>query len=61
MDYDRHYLEIALEEAEIAYHEGSIPIGAVLVGPNGEMLSRGHNRVFTHDDPSWHAEIDVIR
>jgi tRNA(adenine34) deaminase len=61
MNIDRHYLEMALEEAKIAYQEGTIPIGAVLVGPDGEMLSRGHNRVYTHDDPSWHAEIDVIR
>lgn len=58
---DRHYLEIALEEAEIAFSEGTIPIGAVIVGPEGEIISRGRNRVFSSMDPSCHAEIDVIR
>jgi tRNA(adenine34) deaminase len=61
LNKDRYYLEIALEEAEIASKEGTIPIGAVLVGPEGDILSRGHNRVYTHNDPSWHAEMDVIR
>jgi tRNA(adenine34) deaminase len=58
---DRYYLEIALEEAEKAFAEGTIPIGAVIVGPDGEIISRGRNRVFTSMDPSCHAEIDVIR
>ncbi len=58
---DRYYLEIALEEAEMAFSEGTIPIGAVIVGPAGEIISRGRNRVFTAMDPSCHAEIDVIR
>ncbi|SFL80262.1 tRNA(adenine34) deaminase [Paenibacillus sp. 1_12] len=61
MDNDRYFLELALEEARIASKGGSIPIGAVLVGPDGDILSRGHNRVYTMHDPSWHAEIDVIR
>jgi len=58
---DRYYLNIALEEAEIAFTEGTIPIGAVLVGPDGNIINRGRNRVFTAFDPSCHAEIDVIR
>jgi len=61
MELDRYFLKIALEEAQIAFEEGTIPIGAVLVSPDGELLSRGRNRVFTAQDPSWHAEIDVIR
>ncbi len=61
METDRYFLEIALEEAKIAFDEGTIPIGAVLVSPEGKILSRGRNRVFTAHDPSWHAEIDVIR
>ncbi len=61
MDLDRHYLEMALDEAEVAVREGCLPIGAVVVGPEGELLSRGHNRVGTESDTVAHAEIDAIR
>jgi tRNA(adenine34) deaminase len=57
LDPDRYYLEMAIEEAKMAAKEGSIPIGAVLVGPDGELLSRGHNRVYSQHDPSWHSTI----
>jgi len=58
---DRFFLEMALEEAEMAFHEGTVPIGAVLVDPSGNVIGKGRNRVFTNQDPTWHAEIDVIR
>ncbi len=61
MDLDRYFLELALEEAEIAFNEGTIPIGATLVDHEGNIISKGRNRVFTKLDPSCHAEIDVIR
>jgi tRNA(adenine34) deaminase len=61
LDQDRYFLELALEEAETACKEGTVPIGAVLVDPNGSILSRGRNRIFTNFDPTCHAEIDVIR
>jgi tRNA(adenine34) deaminase len=61
VEVDRYFLEIALEEARLAYEEGTIPIGAVLVSPDGKIVSRGRNRVYTTSDPSWHAEIDCIR
>ncbi|MBH5319583.1 nucleoside deaminase [Paenibacillus sp. GSMTC-2017] len=61
MQSDRYYLELAFEEAEKASCEGSIPIGAVLVAPNGDVISRGRNQVFTAWDPTCHAEIDAIR
>lgn len=40
---DRYYLEIALEEAEEAFEEGAIPIGAVIAGPEGKILSAAAN------------------
>ncbi|MDR6549070.1 nucleoside deaminase [Paenibacillus qinlingensis] len=61
MDMDRHFLEIALEEAEIASSVGTVPIGAVLVDHEGNILNKGRNRIFTANDPTGHAEIDVIR
>ncbi|WP_246628111.1 nucleoside deaminase [Paenibacillus oenotherae] len=61
MEMDRYFLTIALDEAEIALKEGTVPIGAVLVDPEGNILSKGRNRIFTTSDPTCHAEIDVIR
>lgn len=60
MDH-RFYLEIAVREAEAASKEDTFPVGAVLVGGNGEILSVGRNRVFTRGDYTNHAEVDVIR
>ncbi|MHC0039496.1 nucleoside deaminase [Pseudoneobacillus sp. C159] len=61
MDLDRYFLELALEEAEMAFEEGTYPIGAVLVDEKGKILAKGRNRVFSALDPTCHAEIDVIR
>ncbi|HYA01822.1 MAG TPA: nucleoside deaminase, partial [Syntrophobacteria bacterium] len=46
MEIDRHlsYMKEALIEAEQAAIEGEVPVGAVLVGPDGDILARGHNR-----------------
>jgi tRNA(adenine34) deaminase len=61
MELDRHFLELAMQEAELAFKEGTYPIGAVLVDAEGTILSKGRNRVFSNQDPTCHAEIDVIR
>jgi tRNA(adenine34) deaminase len=61
METDRFYLEFALEEAERARQEGTYPIGALIVGPDGIILSRGHNRVYSIGDYTAHAEVDALR
>ena len=58
---DRFYLEIALEEGIKSGKEGTHPIGAIIVAPSGEIISRGRNRIYTTWDSSAHAEIDAIR
>lgn len=64
MDYahnvDRHYMSLALEAAREAYALGEVPIGAVIVAPNGKLLARAHNRVEQLQDPTAHAEILAI-
>ncbi|MBM3450827.1 MAG: nucleoside deaminase [Armatimonadetes bacterium] len=60
MDHDRH-LRIAVEEAERALAEGASPFGAVIVGPDGSILSRGRNQVLSGGDQTAHAEVDAIR
>jgi cytosine/creatinine deaminase len=54
-------LTVALQEARLGLAEGGIPIGAVLFGPGGELLGRGHNRRVQDEDPSMHAETAAFR
>lgn len=51
----------AIEEARKAYARGEVPVGAVLVGAQGEILSRGYNAPIARCDPTAHAEIVVLR
>ncbi|MBA2848185.1 tRNA(adenine34) deaminase [Thermosulfuriphilus ammonigenes] len=51
----------ALLEAERAQAAGEVPVGAVVVSPEGEILGRGHNLVITTCDPTAHAEINALR
>jgi tRNA(Arg) A34 adenosine deaminase TadA len=54
-------MAIALEEAQAAAAAGEVPIGAVLVAPDGTLLARDRNRIEERSDPTAHAEILVIR
>lgn len=49
----------AIREARKSLDEGGIPIGAVLVR-DGEIISRGHNRLIQNDSVILHAEMDAI-
>lgn len=54
-------MEQALKEAEKAKSRGEVPIGAVVVAPNGQIIARAGNRCEQDHDPSAHAEILAIR
>lgn len=56
----REWMTVALTEAELALHEGEVPIGAVLVR-DGQILARDHNRVERCRDATSHAEMLVMR
>ena len=58
---DRKFMEMALVAAKDAADAGEVPVGAVLVGPDGDVLSVAGNRVETDHDPTAHAEMRVIR
>ena len=60
-DEARSWLAVAVEEARAGLAEGGIPIGAALVGPDGQVLGRGHNRRVQDGDPSVHGETDAFR
>lgn len=51
----------ALEEARAAAQRGEVPVGAVVVGPDGARLSAAGNRTRELSDPTAHAEILAIR
>jgi tRNA(Arg) A34 adenosine deaminase TadA len=55
------YLTLALLEAETAARRDEVPVGAVLIGPNGAMLAASGNRIVELKDPTAHAEMLVIR
>ncbi|UFU02667.1 nucleoside deaminase [Ruania suaedae] len=57
----RAWLAIAVAEARTGLAEGGVPIGAALMGPDGEVLGRGRNRRVQDGDPSAHAETDAFR
>lgn len=52
---------VALEEARRGLAAGEVPVGAVLVGPEGEILAQAHNAPITLQDPTAHAEVLVLR
>ncbi len=51
----------ALEQAELAAGRGEVPVGAVVVGPKGEVLSAAHNTRENSHDPTAHAELLALR
>lgn len=51
----------AIEQAEKSWAEGGIPIGCVLVDPQGQIVARGHNERVQSNDPTAHAEVMCIR
>lgn len=54
-------MQIALAEAEAAAEAGEVPVGAVIVGPDGKVLARARNAMRGAHDPTAHAEIAAIR
>jgi tRNA(adenine34) deaminase len=58
---DRRWMTEALAEADAAATEGEVPVGCVIVGEDGALLARGHNRRESEDDPTAHAEMIALR
>ncbi|HEU0095930.1 MAG TPA: nucleoside deaminase, partial [Rhizomicrobium sp.] len=58
---DAEAIALALEEAKSAAERGEVPVGAVLLGPDGALLARDGNRIVELHDPTAHAEMLVMR
>lgn len=59
MKSDNYFMGEAIKEAEKSLAEGGLPIGSVLVR-DGEIISRGHNRLIQNNSVILHAEMDAI-
>lgn len=51
----------ALDAGEQALATGDVPVGAVVIGPDGQVLGRGWNRREAEGDPLAHAEVVAMR
>ncbi len=58
---DEFFLREAIAEALKAEAAGEVPVGAIVVGPDGEIVARGGNQVLRQSDPTAHAEIVALR
>ena len=52
-------MRAALAEAQLAYEQGEVPVGAVVVC-KGRIVARGHNLTETLHDVTAHAEMQVL-
>ncbi|WFB08308.1 tRNA adenosine(34) deaminase TadA [Streptomyces sp. LX-29] len=57
----RAAMRLALDEAVRAPETGDVPVGAVVLGPDGAVLGRGHNEREATGDPTAHAEVLALR
>lgn len=55
------HMEAALAEARAAGARGEVPVGAVVVAPDGKIVARAGNRTREMNDPTAHAEILALR
>ena len=58
---DASMMWLALAQAQLAEQQGEVPVGAVVVGVDGQVLATGFNRTIMDHDPTAHAEIVALR
>jgi tRNA(adenine34) deaminase len=55
------WMDLALVQARLALATADVPIGAVVIGPDGTVIGSGRNEREAHHDPTAHAEMLAIR
>jgi tRNA(adenine34) deaminase len=58
---DLEFMDLALQLARRAENSGEVPVGAIVVDPEGNISGRGANESVTRSDPTAHAEIVALR
>lgn len=61
MDRYESWMSAALEVAREALESGDVPVGAIVLDPDGNIVGSGRNRREEDGDPTAHAEIVAIR
>ena len=61
MTPDEALMRLALQQAALAPAHDDVPVGAVVVGPDGAVLAVGHNDREGSGDPTAHAEVVALR
>jgi tRNA(adenine34) deaminase len=58
---DAFYMRLALAQAARAQAQDEVPVGAVVVSAEGELIGQGANAVIGLSDPTAHAEVMALR
>jgi tRNA(adenine34) deaminase len=61
MRSDDDYMQMALQEAELAIATRDVPVGAIVIDALGNVVGRGRNRREADRDPTAHAEVIALR
>ena len=56
-----HWMQRAIVLAQAAGDAGDVPVGAIVVGPDGQAIAEAENRRERNHDPTAHAEILALR
>jgi len=57
----KNFMQLAFKQAKKAQNLGEVPIGAVVVAPDGQVIGEGFNRRELDQDATQHAEMIAIR
>lgn len=60
-DEKKKYMQLAIIEAKKAEKQDEVPIGAIVVAPDGQVVGKGYNRRELDQDATQHAEMIAIR
>lgn len=60
MLFDEEMMLLAIEQAKIAEDMGEVPVGAIIIDENGEIIGKGFNTRETQQRPTGHAELIAI-
>jgi tRNA(adenine34) deaminase len=59
-DKDQFFMAQALKQARLALKYNEVPVGAVIVSPEGEIIGRGYNQTEKRSSQAFHAEMLAV-
>ncbi len=61
LEIDNYFINLAIKQAQKAEVIGEVPVGAVLVSEDNQIIVKAHNKPIRNNDPTAHAEILLLR